>query len=335
MLAAEACTVLTLLQGLALSHAPSKRICIRKAWIELLLAIVLAHYSTSAAVAAATAAAGTTLPSLFALDMLMCILVDSPHAQATFQHIGGLQQIVHLSHRCAEAVANGAQPNPLDRDRGPLLRALKQTDIHCLEFRFFYAQITRQPIPTPTPTGTPKRARTQSATPAEPAPAPAPAPEPEPDSDPNSDPGSGSGSWYIVPAVSPKKVQASARPSTPSTPRASASQNLLTSSSRENLPARRPRPQKQAQAQAQGAVGQTRRDKENNSEVEIEVAPLHVPKKAIPPIPPSPAVRRAQIARAQSQSQSRSRSRSLSPRKPAASRPRHVPPSPSRAAGAQ
>ncbi|EPQ31633.1 uncharacterized protein PFL1_00966 [Pseudozyma flocculosa PF-1] len=161
----EACTALTVLQGLTLSHSNTKRICERKCWLELLLSITLSDYSTDllpsmlsspsssasppigATVTPSTSSAPlVSLPSVFALEMLMCILVESKQAQTTFSEIGGLQQIVELSHRCGDAVSSalGAGQGSSKPHLSPFqLDALKQTDLHCLEFRYFVSQLQR------------------------------------------------------------------------------------------------------------------------------------------------------------------------------------------------
>ncbi|KAN0061402.1 hypothetical protein ACQY0O_006249 [Thecaphora frezii] len=152
-LAAEACTALTLLQGLSLSNQATKRICQRKSWMELFLSVALSDYSTDL-LPSMQSVSGTTLdaadsplslPSVFALEMLMCILVDSKPVQDTFNEIGGLQQIVQLSHRCGEAVsaALGSGPSLKHHMSKSQLEALKQTDLHCLEFRYFVGQLQK------------------------------------------------------------------------------------------------------------------------------------------------------------------------------------------------
>ncbi|SJX64245.1 Don3 interacting protein [Sporisorium reilianum f. sp. reilianum] len=94
-----------------------------------------------------------SLPSGFALDLLMCILVDSDIAQERFTHMGGIHQIVQLSHKCADTVTTPASTpvaatSPTFAQavaRSSHVTALKQTDLLCLEFRYFWSQLLQQP----------------------------------------------------------------------------------------------------------------------------------------------------------------------------------------------
>ena len=173
----EMCISITILQGLTLCSQSSKRITSRKSSLELLLAIVLADYctqllpptlcpaapsspsyslphspstpSTSSAPRKPHAEAHDaplSLPSGFALDLLMCVLVDSPLAQERFSDMGGIHQIVQLSHKCADTVTTPAttptSPGFAEAAaRSSHIVALKQTDLLCLEFRYFWSQV--------------------------------------------------------------------------------------------------------------------------------------------------------------------------------------------------
>ncbi|SPO29450.1 related to Don3 interacting protein [Ustilago trichophora] len=175
----EICIAITILQGLALCSKSSKRITSRKSALELLLAIVLADYCTqllppilcptpltptSPAFPLSPHSPSTpntsspskkptegndaplSLPSGFALDLLMCILVDSPRAQERFSDMGGIHQIVELSHKCADTVTTPAS-TPTSANfaestgKSSHIVALKQTDLLCLEFRYFWSQV--------------------------------------------------------------------------------------------------------------------------------------------------------------------------------------------------
>ncbi|SPO28424.1 related to Don3 interacting protein [Ustilago trichophora] len=175
----EICIAITILQGLTLCSKPSKRITSRKSALELLLAIILADYCTqllppilcpspptptSPAFPLAPHSPSTpntsspskkpsessdaplSLPSGFALDLLMCILVDSRRAQDRFSDMGGIHQIVQLSHKCADMVTTPAS-TPTSANfaestgKSSHIVALKQTDLLCLEFRYFWSQI--------------------------------------------------------------------------------------------------------------------------------------------------------------------------------------------------
>jgi hypothetical protein len=157
---AEIGVSITILQGLTLCTAAAKRIMQRKSSVELLLQIVLADYCLRLlppVVAPAAASAGEShadhqvslsLPSGFALDLLMCVLVDNRLAQERFAEMGGLQQIVQLSHKCADSVTQPLRlaetPSSLQaHEFGSRTLAYKQTDLLCLEFRYFWVQLLR------------------------------------------------------------------------------------------------------------------------------------------------------------------------------------------------
>ncbi|KAJ9474194.1 hypothetical protein PHBOTO_004252 [Pseudozyma hubeiensis] len=102
-----------------------------------------------------TTDAPLSLPSGFALDLLMCILVDSDVAQERFSDMGGIHQIVQLSHKCADTVTTPAS-TPVTATspsfaqavaRSSHITALKQTDLLCLEFRYFWSQLLHQADP--------------------------------------------------------------------------------------------------------------------------------------------------------------------------------------------
>ncbi|SNX85740.1 related to Don3 interacting protein [Melanopsichium pennsylvanicum] len=179
----EVCISIAILQGLTLCSGSNKRIASRKSSLELLLCIVLADYCTQllpcilcpaspltptspAFPGAPTCPATPTittassprkpkpnptdaplsLPSGFALDLLMCILVDSPTAQERFSDMGGIHQIVQLSHKCADTVTTPTSTPTLTdltqaAARSSHITALKQTDLLCLEFRYFWSQV--------------------------------------------------------------------------------------------------------------------------------------------------------------------------------------------------
>uniref|UniRef100_V5ENT7 Uncharacterized protein n=1 Tax=Kalmanozyma brasiliensis (strain GHG001) TaxID=1365824 RepID=V5ENT7_KALBG len=129
----ELCMSITILQGLTLCSKISKGITQRKSSLELLLAITLSDYCTQLLPPILSPSSPTSssftalpdspptptapssskdhpsesplsLPSGFALDLLMCILVDSPLAQDRFADMGGIHQIVQLSHKCADTL---------------------------------------------------------------------------------------------------------------------------------------------------------------------------------------------------------------------------------------
>lgn len=162
----EICIAITILQGLTLCSRATQRITSRKASLELLLQIVLADYCTqllppilipatpnSPPVTPNTTSvtdAPLPLPSGFALDLLMCILVDSGAARERFTDMGGIHQIVQLSHKCADTVTTPAstptkgsfaEAGMVLGGRGSYVTALKQTDLLCLEFRYFWSQV--------------------------------------------------------------------------------------------------------------------------------------------------------------------------------------------------
>ncbi|KAJ1024970.1 hypothetical protein NDA18_004256 [Ustilago nuda] len=163
----EICIAITILQGLTLCSRATQRISSRKSCLELLLQIVLADYCTQLLppilIPAATsttrpatpnsstaAEAPLPLPSGFALDLLMCILVNSQVAQERFTDMGGIHQIVQLSHKCADTVTTPASTpasTPTKSSFGDVagrasyVTALKQTDLLCLEFRYFWSQV--------------------------------------------------------------------------------------------------------------------------------------------------------------------------------------------------
>lgn len=170
----EMCIAITLLQGLTLCSKASKRILQRKSSLELLLHIVLSDYCTqllppilcpTAATASASASTLTpstpsfapstptdaplSLPSGFSLDLLMCILVDNPLAHERFAEMGGIHQIVQLSHKCADTVTTPTSTPTHSQGpswaqvhaRSSHIVALKQTDLLCLEFRYFWSQV--------------------------------------------------------------------------------------------------------------------------------------------------------------------------------------------------
>ncbi|GAC74917.1 hypothetical protein PANT_13c00061 [Moesziomyces antarcticus T-34] len=108
---------------------------------------------TASSSADSVAEAPLSLPSGFALDLLMCVLVDSQEAQDRFAEMGGIHQIVQLSHKCADTVTTPVSTpvtatSPSLRDvaatsaaRSGHIVALKQTDLLCLEFRYFWSQL--------------------------------------------------------------------------------------------------------------------------------------------------------------------------------------------------
>lgn len=181
----EICIAITILQGLTLCSKSSKRITCRKSSLELLLAIVLSDYCTKllppilfpstpatstltptspgfplpqspstpttsgSSRKSETDDAPLSLPSGFALDLLMCVLVDNEVAQERFSDMGGIHQIVQLSHKCADTVTTPAStptsansPTWIEAaTRSSYVTALKQTDLLCLEFRYFWSQM--------------------------------------------------------------------------------------------------------------------------------------------------------------------------------------------------
>lgn len=108
---------------------------------------------TASSSADSVAEAPLSLPSGFALDLLMCVLVDSQEAQDRFAEMGGIHQIVQLSHKCADTVTTPVSTpvtatSPSLREaaatsaaRSGHIVALKQTDLLCLEFRYFWSQL--------------------------------------------------------------------------------------------------------------------------------------------------------------------------------------------------
>ncbi|PWY96921.1 hypothetical protein BCV70DRAFT_101874 [Testicularia cyperi] len=161
----ETCIAITILQGLTLCNSATSRIMQRKSSLELLLSVVLGEYCigvlppllvqqcsapntpTTPTFDPATDPA-LSLPSGFALDLLMCVLVDNQTARDRFEDMGGIQQIVQLSHKCADSVTNAPSSSTshhvmTNQHSREVIMALKQTDLLCLEFRYFWSQLLK------------------------------------------------------------------------------------------------------------------------------------------------------------------------------------------------
>lgn len=110
---------LSLLQGMCLTHLPSKQLCSSRSSLELFLAILGADYSQSS-----DTQSSLHLLSSHAIDTLMCVLVDaSTDTRRIFEQAHGLRIVrrVMNSHTLA-----------LQQEEQELTRS------KCLEFLLFY-----------------------------------------------------------------------------------------------------------------------------------------------------------------------------------------------------
>lgn len=118
-LASEMGCSLSLLQGMCLTHYPSKQLCSVRSAFDLFLAIVDAKYSQET-----EESSPLRLLASHALDTLMCILVDAPsEIRGTFELAKGLSII--------RRVMNQHQPAQNNLD---------VTGAKCFEFLLFYLQ---------------------------------------------------------------------------------------------------------------------------------------------------------------------------------------------------
>ncbi|PKI82850.1 hypothetical protein MVES_003275 [Malassezia vespertilionis] len=123
-LAAEMGCSLSLLQGMCLTHYPSKQLCSMRSAFELLLSIVESTYAH-----ATHTDAPLRLLASHALDTLMCILVDAPaEVRGVFEQVGGVATIRRVMH------THQAEKN----EEGP--QDAHVTAAKCFEFLLFYLQ---------------------------------------------------------------------------------------------------------------------------------------------------------------------------------------------------
>lgn len=115
----EMSCALSLLQGMCLTHLPSKQLCSSRSSLELFLAILGADYSQST-----DTQSSLHLLASHAIDTLMCVLVDaSPDTRRLFEQAHGL--------RIARRVMN-VHTVPSQQDEQDL------TGSKCFEFLLFY-----------------------------------------------------------------------------------------------------------------------------------------------------------------------------------------------------
>ncbi|KAF9555343.1 CDC14-domain-containing protein [Agrocybe pediades] len=112
---------LSLLQGVALIHEPSKHYLGRKSALEVLLEVFLAsrHVPSTSDVNQKSKPTTTTPPHLssITLDTLLCILVDSSTALRAFEEVNGIQSVVKILKRAGTP---------------------REVRMKCLEFLYFY-----------------------------------------------------------------------------------------------------------------------------------------------------------------------------------------------------
>ncbi|WFD34785.1 GDP-mannose transporter into the lumen of the Golgi [Malassezia cuniculi] len=120
-LASELGCALSLLQGMCLTHYPSKSVCSTRQALELFLAVVSAPYANIQ-----DDSPLQLLPS-HALDTLMCTLVDaSPNTCGVFEHANGLSIIRGVMKQCSTKEEGKEETNV--------------TAAKCFEFLLFYLQ---------------------------------------------------------------------------------------------------------------------------------------------------------------------------------------------------
>ncbi|KAJ7461939.1 cell division control protein 14, SIN component-domain-containing protein [Mycena latifolia] len=144
-LSTQLALALSVLQGVALTHAASKRFLGRRAALETLLDLFLAarHLPLPSAATSTTSASSTldtasppappsppTTPiASSALDTLLCILVDAPRALRAFEAASGPHAVVRVLKRAATP---------------------REVRMKCLEFLYFYLlDETGAPASTP------------------------------------------------------------------------------------------------------------------------------------------------------------------------------------------
>ncbi|CAA7258519.1 unnamed protein product [Cyclocybe aegerita] len=112
---------LSLIQGIALNHEPSKRYLGRRRAVEVLLDLLLAsrHLASPSDNAESQRKSTPNPPHLtsIVLDTLLCILVDSTLALRTFEETNGVQAVVKILKRAGTP---------------------REVRMKCLEFLYFY-----------------------------------------------------------------------------------------------------------------------------------------------------------------------------------------------------
>ncbi|KAJ3504652.1 hypothetical protein NLJ89_g7825 [Agrocybe chaxingu] len=122
-LAAQFSLSLSLLQGIALNHEPSKRYLGRRRAVEVLLDLLLAsRHLASPSDNAESQRSSKSIPNpphltSIVLDTLLCILVDSTPALRTFEETNGVQAVVKILKRAGTP---------------------REVRMKCLEFLYFY-----------------------------------------------------------------------------------------------------------------------------------------------------------------------------------------------------
>lgn len=110
---------LSLLQGMCLTHAPSKHLCSTRSAFALMLAVVDAVYLGDAA-----SHTQLRLLASHALDTLMCVLVDAPTAvRGLFEHAKGPSIVRRIMNKHQKELVAG-----------------DVTGAKCFEFLLFYLQ---------------------------------------------------------------------------------------------------------------------------------------------------------------------------------------------------
>ncbi|KAJ6532262.1 cell division control protein 14, SIN component-domain-containing protein [Mycena vulgaris] len=137
-LSAQLALALSIIQGVCLTHAASKRYLGRRHALEVLLDLFLAARQLSSPPSVPGAPASTPLASIV-LDTLLCVLVDAPGALRIFEACHGVHSIVRILKRAATP---------------------REVRMKCLEFLYFYlldetAPAKPQSTPAPTAPSTP------------------------------------------------------------------------------------------------------------------------------------------------------------------------------------
>ncbi|KAF5371121.1 hypothetical protein D9758_004108 [Tetrapyrgos nigripes] len=150
-LSSQLLPALSVIQGIVLSHPPSKAFLGRARNIEILVDLLLAsrHVASPSSTATTTKSAGQLIfLTAVVLDTLLCVLVDSCSALRIFEECNGVQAIVKILKRAGTP---------------------REVRMKCMEFLYFYLMDettadlhSQQPLiePTPPPTAptTPYRA---------------------------------------------------------------------------------------------------------------------------------------------------------------------------------
>ncbi|KAK7681890.1 hypothetical protein QCA50_014852 [Cerrena zonata] len=143
-LASQLIQALSIIQGVALNHPPSKQWLGRRYPLHTLLDLFMAsrHVSFTNSSSSSSSQSKSSPPSLSSavLDTLLCILVDSSPALRVFESVNGVQYVVKILKRAGTP---------------------REVRMKCLEFLYFYLlDETNSPsneasLPTPTGRSTP------------------------------------------------------------------------------------------------------------------------------------------------------------------------------------